>query len=111
MKQRLKRIARRVLNALSSGSTKELRARVDNLERELDEYRRDSLRVAELMDLVEQQLTPGARQRLTPGAEQQPASSSGQRPMAGAGKRSSSSAQHAEHGTTSDTEPSTPENR
>lgn len=60
MKQRLKRIARRVLNALSSGSTKELRARVENLERELDEYRRDSLRVAELMDLIEQRLTPGS---------------------------------------------------
>lgn len=60
MKQRLKRIARRVLNALSSGSTKELRARVENLERELDEYRRDSLRVAELMDLIEQRLAPGS---------------------------------------------------
>lgn len=59
MKLRLKRFARRVLNALSSGSTKELRARVERLEYELDEVRRDNLRVAELMDIVEQRLTPG----------------------------------------------------
>lgn len=58
MKLRLKRFARRVLNALSSGSTKELRARVEALEHELNEVRRDNLRVAELMDIVEQRLTP-----------------------------------------------------
>lgn len=60
MKLRLKRFARRVLNALSSGSTKELRARVEALEHELDEVRRDNLRVAELMDIVEQRLTPAS---------------------------------------------------
>lgn len=60
MNTRMKRYARRVLNVLSSQSTKELRARVDNLERELDEFRRDSLRVAEILDLVEESLTPGA---------------------------------------------------
>lgn len=66
MKLRLKRFARRVLNALSSGSTKELRARVEALEHELDEVRRDNLRVAELMDIVEQRLTPGSNGERAP---------------------------------------------
>lgn len=34
------------------------RERITRLETELDELRRDSLRVAELVDLVEQRLTP-----------------------------------------------------
>lgn len=59
MNNRMKHYARRALSMLSSQSTKELRARVDNLERELDEYRRDSLRVAEILDLIEASLTPG----------------------------------------------------
>lgn len=53
MKQQIKR----VLNVLSAN--RRLAARVDALERELDEYRRDSLRVAEMLDLVEEKLTPG----------------------------------------------------
>lgn len=53
MKQQIKR----VLNVLSAN--RRLAARVDALERELDEYRRDSLRVAEMLDLIEEQLTPG----------------------------------------------------
>lgn len=36
------------------------RERVSRLEADLDELRRDSLRVAELVDLVERELTPGA---------------------------------------------------
>ncbi|MCS3429315.1 hypothetical protein [Leucobacter aridicollis] len=32
---------------------------MDELERELDEVRRDSLRVAEMLDLIETRLTPG----------------------------------------------------
>lgn len=59
MKRRIKVFARRVSNVLSPRSTRELHERVDRLERELDEYRRDSLRVAEMLDLVETQLTPG----------------------------------------------------
>lgn len=39
------------------------RARISRLEADLDELRRDSLRVAELIDLAEQTLTPG---RTTP---------------------------------------------
>lgn len=59
MKQRIKRYARRVLNVLPSSPNPELEARVAELERELDEYRRDSLRVAEMLDLIEARLTPG----------------------------------------------------
>lgn len=58
MKRRIKQFARRVINVLSPILTRELHERVDRLERELDEYRRDSLRVAEMLDLVETQLTP-----------------------------------------------------
>ncbi|MGO3146365.1 MAG: DUF6752 domain-containing protein [Leucobacter sp.] len=61
MKQRLKRYARRVLNVFPSSPNPELEARVSQLEHELDEYRRDSLRVAEMLDLIEQQFTPGAK--------------------------------------------------
>lgn len=61
MTQRLKRQARRVLNVLSSGRNKELQARVDRLEREIDELRRDGRRVAELLDLAEQRLSPPER--------------------------------------------------
>lgn len=39
---------------------REERARVDRLETEIDELRRDSLRVAELLDLAEQVFTPGS---------------------------------------------------
>ncbi|QBE49430.1 DUF6752 domain-containing protein [Leucobacter triazinivorans] len=59
MIQRLKRLARRVLNIFPSRPNAELHARIDQLERELDEYRRDSLRVAEMLDIIEAQLTPG----------------------------------------------------
>ncbi|WP_255808438.1 DUF6752 domain-containing protein [Leucobacter aridicollis] len=54
MKQQIKR----VLNVFSAH--RRLAARIDELERELDEYRRDSLRVAEILDLIEEHLTPGA---------------------------------------------------
>lgn len=37
-------------------------ARLDQLERDIAELRRDSLRIAELTDLVEQQLTPGCHE-------------------------------------------------
>ena len=60
MIRRLKRLARRVLNIVPAKPNAELHARIDRLERELDEYRRDSLRVAEMLDIIEEQLTPGA---------------------------------------------------
>ncbi|GAA2177100.1 hypothetical protein GCM10009847_01670 [Leucobacter tardus] len=59
MKQRIKRVLRERLPLASAGALREVNARVEALERELDEYRRDSLRVAELIDLVETKLTPG----------------------------------------------------
>ncbi|CAG7617111.1 DUF6752 domain-containing protein [Leucobacter soli] len=58
MKQRFKRFARSVRDALPGGPRGSLRARVERLERELDECRRDSRRAAELLDLVEERLTP-----------------------------------------------------
>lgn len=60
LKQRLKRITRRLRP--SGGTRAEIEAlveRVRALEDELDEYRRDSLRVSEVLDLVEQTITPG----------------------------------------------------
>lgn len=67
MKQRIKRVLRERLPLASAGELREVNARVEALERELDEYRRDSLRVAELIDLVETKLTPGAAR--TEGAD------------------------------------------
>ncbi|GAA2188545.1 hypothetical protein GCM10009786_18060 [Leucobacter alluvii] len=58
MKQQIKRL---VMRARPTGARAQLEAlteRVHQLENELDEYRRDSLRVAELLDLAEQRLTP-----------------------------------------------------
>lgn len=60
LKQRLKRITRRLRP--SGGTRAEIEAlveRVRALEDELDEYRRDSLRVSEVLDLVEQTIIPG----------------------------------------------------
>lgn len=57
--QRMKRLGRRMLNLLPSSPDPALQARVERLERELDEQRRDSLRVAEMLDLLEERLTPG----------------------------------------------------
>lgn len=48
----------RIRDAVSAGSHPELSARVSRLEAELDEYRRDSLRVAEILDILEERLTP-----------------------------------------------------
>lgn len=62
LKQRLKRITRRLRP--SGGARAEIEAlveRVRALEDELDEYRRDSLRVSEILDLVEQTVTPGVK--------------------------------------------------
>lgn len=59
MKQRLTRFARRVKRGLPE-SRASLRARVDRLEREIDELRADRRRVAELIDLIETRLTPSA---------------------------------------------------
>ena len=58
MKQQLRRAARRIRDAIPE-SKASLRARVERLERELDELRRDGRRVAEMLDLLEQRLTPG----------------------------------------------------
>ncbi|MFC5338902.1 DUF6752 domain-containing protein [Leucobacter denitrificans] len=63
MKQRIKRYARRVLNLLPSSPNPALEARVLRLEQELDEYRRDSLRVAEMLDLLEYRLSPSSRKK------------------------------------------------
>ena len=62
MKQRLKRLAMRARPTGTRAELETLTARVRELESELDEYRRDSLRVAELLDLAEQRLTPGNTQ-------------------------------------------------
>lgn len=62
MRQRIRRAARRTRDALPFESKASLRARVDRLERELDECRRDGRRVAEMLDLLEQRLTPAAEQ-------------------------------------------------
>jgi len=58
MKQRLMRLARRTRDAAAQGPRGSLRARVHELERELDEVRKDSRRVAEMLDLIEARLTP-----------------------------------------------------
>lgn len=53
----------RLINPSAGRLEAELRVerdRITRLEQELDELRRDSLRVAELVDLVEQRLTPGS---------------------------------------------------
>ncbi len=64
LRQRLKRLFMRSRPQSSREALEALTARVAELELELDEYRRDSLRVAELMDLAEQKFTPG-----TPGGQ------------------------------------------
>lgn len=58
MKQRLKRLVMRARPTGARAQIEALTERVSELENELDEYRRDSLRVAELLDLAEQRLTP-----------------------------------------------------
>lgn len=57
MMQERQRFSQRVLNTLFR--SRQLAVRVDELERELDEVRRDNLRVAEMLDLIETRLTPG----------------------------------------------------
>lgn len=59
MKQRLKRILLRTTQSSTRAEVETLQERVTELENELDEIRRDNLRVAELIDLAEQTLTPG----------------------------------------------------
>lgn len=63
----MKAFAKRVLTRGLPGTTRAdvdaLTERVAELEAELDEYRRDRLRMAELMDLAEQRLTPGAERQ------------------------------------------------
>lgn len=56
VKSRLKAL---VARSSRSAEMDALRKQVQELQEELDGYRRDSLRVAELLDLVEQRLTPG----------------------------------------------------
>ena len=68
MKQRLKRILLRAGQSSTRAEVETLRARVTELENELEEVRRDNLRVAELIDLAEQTLTPGAAPRPAPGS-------------------------------------------
>ena len=68
VKQRLRQL---FLRARSRGTTEELetlRERVRELESELVDIRRDNLRVAELIDLAEQTLTPGAAGSAVPAA-------------------------------------------
>ncbi|RKQ85937.1 LicD family protein [Mycolicibacterium mucogenicum 261Sha1.1M5] len=60
LRQRLKRLFLRASPQSTREAIETLTERVSELEHELDEYRRDSLRIAELMDLAEQQLTPPA---------------------------------------------------
>ncbi len=59
------RVAARLRRALPGGRVSRLtaelqaeRERITQLEAELDELRRDSLRVAEMLDLIEDRLTP-----------------------------------------------------
>ncbi|GAA1594913.1 methyltransferase domain-containing protein [Leucobacter chromiireducens] len=58
LRQRLKRLFLRARPATTREELETLTKRVRELEVELDEYRRDSLRVAELVDLAEQHFTP-----------------------------------------------------
>ncbi|MBS3182051.1 hypothetical protein [Leucobacter manosquensis] len=58
MKQQIKRLVMRARPRGARAQLETLTERVHQLENELDEYRRDSLRVAELLDLAEQRLTP-----------------------------------------------------
>lgn len=81
MKQRLKRLAMRARPSGTRAELEALTARVRELEGELDEYRRDSLRVAELLDLAEQRLTPGDAQASSAGSV--PAADRGHEPKAG----------------------------
>ncbi|MFF8817377.1 LicD family protein [Leucobacter sp. NPDC015123] len=60
LRQRLKRLFLRARPQSAREAIETLTERVSELEHELDEYRRDSLRIAELMDLAEQRLTPPA---------------------------------------------------
>lgn len=64
LRQLLKRLFLRARPQSAREAIETLTERVSELEHELDEYRRDSLRIAELMDLAEQRLTPG----ITPDA-------------------------------------------
>lgn len=57
MKQQIHRFKQRSLNAIFR--SRRLAVRIGELERELDELRRDNLRVAEMLDLIEERLTPG----------------------------------------------------
>ncbi|MEJ6489825.1 hypothetical protein PQI23_08830 [Leucobacter sp. USCH14] len=68
MKQRLKRLVMRARPAGARAQLEALTERVRELENELDEYRRDSLRVAELLDLAEQRLTPASNDDSRGGA-------------------------------------------
>lgn len=58
MKQRLKRVALRIRGLLSFATEPPLKARIEQLERDLDEQRRNGLRVAEMLDLLETKLSP-----------------------------------------------------
>ncbi|MGO1673505.1 MAG: LicD family protein [Canibacter sp.] len=56
LKNQLRRLARRALPGGTGERVEVLNERVKALEAELDEYRRDSLRVAEMLDVIEQAL-------------------------------------------------------
>lgn len=59
LRSQLKRLFLRARPQSQKEALSVLTERVAELEHELDEYRRDSLRVAELIDLAEQRFTPG----------------------------------------------------
>lgn len=60
MRSRIKRLFLRATPKGTQDAIATLNDRISTLEAELDEYRKDSLRVAELLDLAEQKFTPSA---------------------------------------------------
>ncbi len=57
-----RRVGRRIVNVVGGGVVDDLQARIADLEAEVQESRRLNVRVAELVDLVQELLVPVASQ-------------------------------------------------
>ncbi|GAA1328796.1 hypothetical protein GCM10020360_26720 [Nonlabens tegetincola] len=67
MRDRVRQVLRRAFLSADASELEELKQRIVELERDLDGYRRDSLRVAELLDLAEQTFAPSPVRTSTDG--------------------------------------------
>ena len=75
VKQRIIRYLQRTIPCPEAEEIDRLRTRVEALEAleaEVNELRRDSIRIAELVDLVEHALTPGSERRSADPSEEVP---------------------------------------